>query len=236
MVSLLRFIFANVQYYIPTPHLDRILVKAVSAAVYTCPDLFIALRIAGADIRSILIGWVEWQRTHVAQESIRQDYYLCRFGLDFCRYLAAEVVDSLGQTAPFFADIVRYFEVRYALQRGYITAPTTFRRFEYDVQRIAKLLRQDSQALNVERAPSDLLFVTLAAANEYGFAYLEVKVPRTESPLVCTDDELEIRDLVKQLLTRPDIVVRNKTQKRVFATKHHLTQNDLQTLRLRHAA
>ena len=97
-------------------------------------------------------------------------------------------------------------------------------------------MRQDSQALNVERAPSDLLFVTLAAANEYGFAYLEVKVPRTESPLVCTDDELEIRDLVKQLLTRPDIVVRNKTQKRVFATKHHLTQNDLQTLRLRHAA
>ena len=55
-------------------------VKATSAAVYTCADLFLVLRCAGADLRRVLEGWVPWQRSHVGAAADHQDYYLYHFG------------------------------------------------------------------------------------------------------------------------------------------------------------
>ncbi len=224
-------IFPNF-YYIPTLHLDRDLVKLASAGVYTCADLFMALRFVGADIKTTMTGWIAWQRSHVPQERIGQDYYMYYFGMDFCRYLRAEVLASLSDQAPFLIDLVNYFELRYALQRGHMASTTTFQRFDYDVQHFIKQLREGKPLLPPERQPSDLLFINFFAAAEYGYAYLEVKVPRNDNPPVLPGDELEVRDLIKQLVTRPNIIIRNNTQKRIFATKHHLTHDDLQAMRL----
>jgi len=225
-------IFPNF-YYIPTPQLDRDLTKATSAAVYTCPELFIALRYAGLKMRDVLKRWVIWQRLHVNKNEIGQDYYMYRFGLDLCRYLRAKELDSVTATAPFLKDLVDYFEVRYALQKGHTSEQTLFRQFEYNVRHLNKVLREKaSWPLTVEPASTDLLFTNLTFNPERGYVYLEVKVPRTQDPLVRPGDELEIRDPVKQLRTRPHLIVRNNTQKRVFATKHHMTEHALREMGL----
>jgi radical SAM superfamily enzyme YgiQ (UPF0313 family) len=224
-------IFPNF-YYIPTPHLDRAFTKAVSAATYTCPDLFIALRYAGADLEAVLAGWVTWQRAHVPADRLGQDYYLYRFGLDLCAYLRAAVVPALIAATPCLPDLLAYVELRYALERGYLRERTTFRRFDYDVVALTRALRANLPALPAARQPTSLLFVNLTFAPARGFAYLEVNVPPAPHPLIRPGDVLEIRDVWQQLQRRPDLIIRNNTQKRAFAAKHHLTEPDLQRLGL----
>lgn len=223
-------IFASF-YYIPTPHLERELAKAISAATYTCPTLFIALRQAGADMREVLTGWTRWQHRHVGRDQLKPDYYMYGFGAHLCRYLEAEVLGSLTRTSPFLPDLVAYFEVRYALQRGLIQDRTTFRTFEYDVQALTGALRTGGGP-DAEHVASDLLFVNLTVARERGYVFLEVKVPRGPDALVRPGDVLEVRDPVRQLLSRPELIIRNTSQRRAFAAKHHLTERHLEGLRL----
>ena len=227
-------IFPNF-YYIPTPHLERDLVKATSAAVYTCADLFLVLRSAGADLRSVLEGWVPWQRGHVGAAAEHQDYYLYHFGGDFCRYLQDGIVEALMPRAPYMADMVRYFRIRYGFQRNHISARTLFEQFDYDVQHVVRGLRGEQRSGAPALKATDLLFVRFDIAPQYGTAYLEIRVPRTQQPLVQPGDELEIRDLEKQVLARPEIIIRNNTQRRAFAAKHHLSQEHLEALRLQAA-
>ncbi|MGW1179163.1 B12-binding domain-containing radical SAM protein [Kitasatospora sp. NPDC002543] len=219
-------------YHIPTPHLDRDLAKAISAATYTCPTLFIGLRTAGADLRQVLTGWTRWQHRHVGPEQLRPDYYLYGFVPDLCRYLAAEVLDGLGPSAPVLRDLMAYVELRYALQRRLTEDATVFRAFEHDVRELSSALRTGG-GLDVERVASDLLFVNLTASRGRGYAFLEVSVPRTADPLVRPGDRLEIRDPVRQLLSRPELVIRNTSQRRAFAAKHHLTERHVTALGLR---
>ncbi len=220
-------------YYIPTPQLDRDLSKASSAILYTCAELFIALRHAGLSIRDVLKGWVTWQHRHTGEEKTSQDYYMYHFGLDICRYLRMEVLDSVASLAPLLGDLLNYFEIKYALQKGHVSGRTIFHQFEYDVLYWNKTLRTESSWPGVvEPVATDLLFINLAFNPERGFVYLEVKVPRNQDPLVMPGDELEVRDPVKQLQTRPDLIIRNNTQKRVFATQHHMTARTLRALGL----
>jgi radical SAM superfamily enzyme YgiQ (UPF0313 family) len=231
MVERYPDIFPNF-YYIPTPHLERDLVKATSAAVYTCADLFLVLRCAGADLRRVLEGWVPWQRSHVGAEADHQDYYLYHFGSDFCRYLQDKIVAPLIPQAPYIADMVRYFRVRYGFQRNHISARTLFEQFNYDVQNFVRSLRGEKRSDAPTTRPTDLLFVRFNVAPQYGTAYLEIQVPRTQQPLVNPGDVLEIRDLEQQVLRRPEIIIRNNTQRRAFAAKHHLSQEHIDALRL----
>lgn len=228
-------IFPNF-YYIPTPHLERDLVKATSAAVYTCADLFLVLRCAGADLQGVLEGWLPWQRGHVGAAASRQDYYLYHFGGDFCRYLQDRWVAPLTAQAPYIGDMVRYFQLRYGFQRNHISARTVFQQFDYDVQHFVRSLRGEQRADAPAARPCDLLFVRFAVAPQFGTAYLEINVPRTAQPLVQPGDDLEIRDLERQVLARPEIIIRNNTQRRAFAAKHHLSQEHLEALRLQAAA
>lgn len=225
-------IFANF-YYIPTPELDRDLTKATSAALYTCPTLFIALRHAGLSAGEVLTGWVTWMRKHLSEDEIDRDYYFCRFGLDFCRYLRAEVLDLVAAKAPFLGDMVDCFEIQYALQRGHISEKLTFHQFEYDVLCLEEKLRTNAPWADLtEPAPTGVLFINLAFKPERGFVYLEVRVPDREDLLVRPGDKLEIRDPIKQLQTRPHLVIRNNTRKQVFVTKHHIGKRELRAMGL----
>ncbi|MFE9883309.1 B12-binding domain-containing radical SAM protein [Streptomyces sp. NPDC005784] len=219
-------------YHIPTPHLDRDLAKAISAITYTCPTLFLALRRAGADLRQVLMGWTRWLHRHVGPERLRPDYYMYAFVPDLCRYLEAEVLESLGPTTPVLRDLMAYIEVRYTLQRRLSGAQTEFHTFDCDVRALTGSLRTGGD-LDVERVASDLLFVNLTASRERGFAFLEVSVPRGGDALVRPGDRLEIRDPVRQLLSRPELIIRNTSQRRAFAAKHHLTERHLTALGLR---
>ena len=226
-------IFPNF-YYVPTPHLDRDLAKAISAATYTCPTLFIALRAAGADLRQVFNGWTHWQHRRVGRDGSGQDYYLYAFGLDLCHYLEAEVLPALTPSAPYLPDLVAYFAVVHGLKRRLVAESTVFRRFDYDVQALTASLRAGGGAPDPAPEAYDLLFVNLPTLPERGYAFLEVDIPRRADALVRPGDELEIRDPVKQLLTRPELVVRNNSQRRAFTTKHHLTERHLKALGLIH--
>ncbi|MFD0078175.1 B12-binding domain-containing radical SAM protein [Streptomyces sp. NPDC127166] len=219
-------------YHIPTPHLDRDLAKAISAVTYTCPTLIIALRKAGVDLRQLLTGWTRWQRRHVGPEQLRPDYYLSAFVPDLCRYLTAEVLGSLGPVTPILRDLMAYTEVRYALQRRLTEDRTVFRAFDCDVRALSASLRSGG-GLDVERVASDLLFVNLTTPRGRGYAFLEVAVPRTADAPVRLGDRLEIRDPNRQLLSRPELIIRNISQRRAFAAKHHLTERHLTALGLR---
>ncbi|MFC4531994.1 B12-binding domain-containing radical SAM protein [Sphaerisporangium dianthi] len=233
-ISLVRrhpAIFANF-YFIPTPHLDRELAKAVSAATYTCPLLFIALRHAGADPRRVLTGWTDWQRRNISGEQRAQDYYLYRFVLDLCAYVKAELLPELIGRAPYLPDLVEYFEVRYALQRGLIPQATVFRRFDWDVQALSASLRGAGRPPEATPGAHDLLFVDLKLVRQRGYVFLETSVPRTPSPLVRDGDVLEIRDIARQLVSRPQLVIRNVSQQKGFTTRHHLTERHLRAMGL----
>lgn len=218
-------------YHIPTPHLDREFTKAISAATYTCHMLFLALRRAGADLRSLLTGWTEWKDRSLPADRMGQNYYMSLFGLDFCLYLREEVLDELVRSAPHLIDFVGYFEVRFALQRGILGEGITFRRFDVDVRALMAAMRGGAAEI-APGGPCDLLFVDLARSTECGYAFLEVVVPRTSDALVCPGDRLEIRDPVRQVLERPELIIRNNTQRRAFAAKHHLTDRQKRALGL----
>ncbi|RKT09850.1 radical SAM superfamily enzyme YgiQ (UPF0313 family) [Streptomyces sp. 1114.5] len=222
-------------YHIPTPHLDRELAKAISAITYTCPTLFIALRQSGADLRQVLTDWTSWQRRHVGPEKLQPDYYLSAFVPDLCRYLEVEVLASLGPAAPVVRDLMAYTEVRYTLQRRPTGDRPVFRAFDCDVRALTASLRTGG-GLDVEHVASDLLFVSLTAPRGRGYAVLEVSVPRSPDALVRPGDRLEIRDPVRQLLSRPELIIRNTSQRRAFAAKHHLTERHLTVLGLRQEA
>jgi hypothetical protein len=219
-------------YYIPTPHMDRNFTKAVSTSLYACPGLLISLRHAGVDLKDVLQGWVEWQYKNVNEDSLNHDYYLYRFGLDFSRYLREEVTDSVAKTAPYFVDMVDYFEVQYALQRGHITERTVFCQFDYDVDRLDELTRTDGPWPAIEPRPTGILFINLAFKTERGFVYLEVSIPHSSNPVVRSGDVLVIPNLIEQLQMQPNLIIVNKTQERVFTTKHHMTPQTLQALAL----
>nr|AXL05613.1 radical SAM protein [uncultured bacterium]AXL05629.1 radical SAM protein [uncultured bacterium] len=219
-------------YHLTTPNLDRELAKAISGAVYTCHTLFIALRRAGTDLRALLRGWVGWKNRRVPEERIQQDYYMSLFGLDFCRYLREEVLDGLAASAHHLVDLVDYFEIRHALRRGLASEKIVFRRFDVDVRTYTAALRGAPHEADRED-PCDLLFVDLSASPTHGYAFLEVAVPRAADAVVRPGDQLEIRDPVRQVLERQDLIIRNNTQQRAFATKHHLTDRQKKQLGLR---
>ncbi len=203
--------------------MQRNFTKAVSASLYEAPGLLIALRHAGANLKDVLRGWVEWQRKNVDGEDLGQDYDLHRFGLDFSRYLREEVVAWVAKSAPYFGEMVDYFEVKYSLQRGHITDRTVFCQFEYDVPHLNRLARTDAPWPTIKTQPTGVLFVNLAFTPAYGFAYLELCIPQSSKALIKPGDEIEIPDLVEQLQTFPKLIIFNRTQKRVFMTKHHMT-------------
>jgi len=223
-------IFPNF-YYMPTPHVERDLLKAVSAATYTCPQVFLALRHAGADLKQVLEGWVDWNRRNRSGREGGQDYYFYYFGLDMCRYFREAVLQPLLERAPYLADMVDYFELKYSFQRRHLTDATLFRQYAYDVHQLGKALRTDGVwEPHLAAHPTDLLFVNLATTPERGYAYLEVRVPRQEVPLISPGDEVEVRDPVKQIKARPHLIIRNRTKQKVFATQHHMTPRHLRAL------
>jgi radical SAM superfamily enzyme YgiQ (UPF0313 family) len=217
-------------YYVHTPGLDRSVAKAISAATYTCPTLFIALREAGADLREVLTGWPVWQRRNVSGEGA-QDYYLYRFGVDVCSYVESEVLPTLR--APYLDDLTAYLKLRMALRHGLIADVTVFRQFEHDVQALAASLRGPAGSPAAAATSGfDLLFLNLAGVCSRGAAHLEIHVPRTTIPLVRPGDDLEVREPLSQIRERPDLIIRNNSQRRAFAAKHHLTERHMAALGL----
>lgn len=221
-------IFPNF-YFIPTPHLDRAFTQAISASLYTCPPILIMLRSAGADLAQLLTGWVGWQASNVDPDRLGQDYYLCRFEIDFIRYLKEEIVPSIVGEAPHLESMVAYYEVLYGLDRGEIDEPLVFREFEFDIDRLNEMVRSNREGPEIEPQRMGMLFVNLGFNPLRGFMYLEVPV-RSQS--IQQHDELAIPDLHNQLLTQPKLLVHNKTQRRLLLMEHHMTPEILDNLRL----
>lgn len=215
-------------YYIPTPHMDRNFPKAVSATLYGAPNLMIALRHAGADLKEVLLGWVDWQYKHVDQSKNSQDYFLYRFGLDFSRYLRSEVLPHLIN-APYLKDMVTYFEAKYLLHRGHTQDRTIYHLFDYDVLYLNEMTRTNAPWPDVQPQPTGILFINLVPSPDKGFLFLEVPIPQTGKPVVQPGDELEIRDTIRQLRNRSNLIIRNNTQQRVFATRHHMDEKALRS-------
>lgn len=213
-------------YYIPTPYLDRRFTQAVSATLYGCPNLMIALRHAGADLRQVLEGWVVWQADHVDPAVLDQQYFLYRFGLDFSAYLRDTVVQDFTD-APYLATMIEYFAVTYALQRGHTTEPTVYRTFDHDTTQLNALTRTDAPWPHIAPQPTGVLFVNLPFAPLRGFAYLEVFVPPGDDAPILPGDEIEVPDLAYQLRTSSKLLVYNATQKRVLVTPHHVSSRTL---------
>ena len=170
--------------------------KAISAVIYTCPTVFLALRSAGADLRDVLIGWTEWQRRHLGQEQRGQDYYLYQFGLDLCRYLEVEVLPLLAPTAPYLPDLVSYFAVCHGLKRGLIRERTVFHQYEYDVRTLTQSVRTTDAVLDPPPDAFDLLFVNLAECPRARLRLPRGECSTPQDPLVRPGDALEIRDPV----------------------------------------
>lgn len=218
-------------YFFPTPQLDRMLTKAISASVYTCAPLLIALRNAGEDLTQLFAGWVDWQAKNVEPNTMKQDYYLYRFRVDFIRYLRREIVPSLMDKAPQVASMVEYYEVQYGLEIGDIREPLIFREFDFDIDSLNSLVRTNERSsAQIERHPWGMLFVNLGGGSNSGFLYLEVPVP---SRSIKQGDVLEIQDMRNQLLTQPKLMIHNKTQNRLLLVDHHMTAEALTSLGLR---
>ncbi|MCA9937037.1 MAG: B12-binding domain-containing radical SAM protein [Anaerolineales bacterium] len=214
-------------YYIPTPHMDRSFPKVVSATVYGSPNLMIALRHAGINLKDMLLKWVDWQYEHVNQEDITQDYFLYRFGLDFSHFLRTEVLPHYPQ-APHLHDMVAYFEAKYALYRGHTHDLTLYYLFTYDVLYLNEMTRTNAPwPEDIQPKPTGVLFVNLMPSADKGFVFLEVPIPQTDHPVVQPGDILEIRDPATQLRNRPNLIIRNNTQQRIFATRHNMTEIEL---------
>jgi len=217
-------------YYIPAPQLDRAFAKAISASIYTCPALLIALRKSGVDLAELFTGWVDWQAANVGGDKLTQDYYLYRFRIDFIHYLRQKIVPSLIAQAPQIASMVEYYEVQHGIERGDIQEQLVFRKFDFDVDSLHRLVRtKETSWGRIDPQPFGMLFVNLACDVNSGFMYLEVPVP---SRSIEPGDVLEIRDIRSQLLTQPKLMIHNKTQQRLLLIDHHMTPETLNRLGL----
>ncbi|HTW81022.1 MAG TPA: radical SAM protein [Terracidiphilus sp.] len=218
-------------YFFPTPQLDRAFTKALSASIYTCASLLIALRGAGVDLYDLFAGWVDWQTRNSAPSTLKQDYYLYHFRVDFVRYLRQQILQTLDDRAPQVANLVEYYELQYGIERGEVTKQLIFRKFDFDIDHLHRLVRmKDVCWERVERQPWGLLYVILGGNPSSGFMYLEVPIT---SRSVEQGDELEIRDIQSQLLTQPKLMIHNKTQHKLLLIDHHMTSRTLETLELK---
>lgn len=223
-------VFSNF-YFIPTPHLDRGFTKAVSASLYTCPILLLLLRRAGVDLGALFAGWADWQPRNVGEERFAQDYYFERFGLDFVRYLRAEVLPGVPD-APHLLDFVDYDDLRFRLENRRADEEVLYREFEFDVSDFGNAARTSDPEAGLERRPNGLLFINLGRGAQNGYMYLEVPVPGGADQAIRAGDELEIPDLATQLQTQPKLLIYNKTQQRLLLTQHHMTPQTLRRLGL----
>jgi radical SAM superfamily enzyme YgiQ (UPF0313 family) len=216
-------------YFIPTPHLDRNFAKALSASVYTCAPLLIALRKSGVDLTELFTSWVDWQAKNIDHNAIKQDYYLYHFRVDFVRYLRDRIVPSLVDKAPQVSSMVEYYEVQYGIERGDIEEQLVFRKFDFDIDNLNRLVRTNEASWGgIKRQSWGMLFVNLGRERS-GPMYLEIPVP---SRSVEQGDVLEIRDMRSQLLTQPKRMIHNKTQQRLLLVEHHMTPATLGKLGL----
>jgi radical SAM superfamily enzyme YgiQ (UPF0313 family) len=216
-------------YFIPTPNLDRAFAKSLSASIYTCAPLLLALRRSGVDLRGLFEGWVDWHATNVDPNSVGQDYYLYRFRLDFVRYLREQIVPSIADKTPQLASMAEYYELQYGIEGGQIKEQLVFRRFNFDIDDLNRLVRTgEGDWEQIERQHWGLLFVNLGYLPNSGPIYLEAPVT---SGSIEPGDELEIPDMRDQLLTQPKLMIVNKTKRRLLLVDHHLdpkTRNALQ--------
>lgn len=218
-------------YFVPTPHLDRAFTKALSASIYTCTSLLLALRKAGVNLYELFTSWVEWQARNIDPPAIKQDYYLYHFRVDFVRYLQQHIVPSLADKVPQVASMVEYYKLQYGIERGDITEQLVFRNFDFDIDNLHQLVRTNEASWEqIERKRWGMLFVILGGEPTSGFMYLEVPVT---SGSVEQGDVLEIRDMQRQLLTQPKLMIHNKTQQRLLLVEHHMTPQTLETLGLK---
>ena len=217
-------------YFIPTPNLDRAFTKAMSASVYTCAPLLIALRKSGVDLHELFAGWVDWQAGNVAPASIRQDYYLYLFREDFLRYLQERIVPSLADQVPQMATMVEYYDLQYRIERGDLEEQFVFRKFDFDIDDLHRLVRTNETCwTGLERQPWGMLFVNLGGEPRSSLMYLEVPVA---SRSVEQGDVLEIPDIRHQLRTQPKLIIYNKTQQRLLLVDHHMTPQTLERMGL----
>ena len=139
---------------------------------------------------------------------------------------------TVTKRVPYFGDLLDYFEVQYALQRGHITEKTVFRQFDYPIDHFEDLIRTDAAWPTIAPRPTGILFINLAVKTERGFAYLETPIPPDDNPLVKSGDVLLVPRLLEQLQTLPKLIIVNETQQRVFVTKHHVTPQALHAMGL----
>lgn len=221
-------IFSNF-YFFPTPRLDRGFTKAVSAALYSCPIVLIALRHEGVDLENAFTGWVAWQARHVGAEGLAHDYYFTRFGADFLRYVRDEVLPAAGVPA-YLRDLVELHRVKLTLEKQTADELTLYREFEFDVADFARLARAAEPWSELPRQPNGMLFINLGVASQPGYMYLEVPVPVDPGGAIRPGDVLEVPDLATQLRTQPKLLIYNKTQDRLLLTDHHMTAQTLRQL------
>jgi len=215
-------------YFIPTPELERQLVKSLSASLYTCAALLLALRKSNVDLTNIFASWVEWHTKNVDPETTGQDYYLSRFPLDFVRFL--QQVYPPSDVGPLPA-LVDYYATQFAIEKGRIPDQLVFRSFEFDVDDLNRSLRTSEKAwTGLESRQWGLLFVNLGGNCDTGFTYLEVPIA---SRSIEPGDELEMLNMPGQILSQPKLIIRNKTQRRVLLVKHHLDEKMIGALGLK---
>ncbi|HXO26426.1 MAG TPA: radical SAM protein [Thermoanaerobaculia bacterium] len=226
-------VFSNF-YFIPTPRLDRSFTKAISASLYTVPILLIVLRRAGVDLVELLSGWVAWQSSNLGDERFAQDYYLDRFGLDFCQYLRDEILPVVADAAPHLRDFIELHDVRFRLEKRRTDEDTLYREFDFDLADLAQQARTDGPWPPVERRRNGMLFINLGRGSSRGcgYMYLDVPIPLNPRPLIRPGDVLEIPNLAAQLQTQPKLLIYNKTQNRLLLTEHHMTSQTLRQLGL----
>jgi hypothetical protein len=221
-------------YFIPTPHLDRAFTKAVSASVYTCAALLLALRRSGVDLHAAFEDWVAWQVRNIEPSAIQQDYYLYRFREDFLRYLEEQIVPALAGQAPQLATLVEYYDLQYRIESGDVEEQCVFRRFDFDVDELHRMVRTNEASWEgVECQPSGMLFVNLGGEPRSGLMYLEVPV---HSRSVEAGDVLEIPGMRDQLRTQEKLIIVNKTQGRLLLVDHHMTPETLEYIGLKGTA
>ena len=214
-------------YFIPTPDLNRNLVKALSAALYTCAPLLLAARKSHQNVTDIFTSWVAWQENNVDPETTGQDYYLARFQLDFVRFLQQRYPAAEG--GP-LATLVDYYATQFGIEKGQISDPLVFRRFEFDVDDLNRSLRTNEKAWTALQSRRwGLLFVNLGGNGSSGFTFLEVPIT---SRSIEPGDELEVLNLPDQILNQSKLIIQNKTKARVLIVEHHLDQKMIGALGL----
>lgn len=209
-------------YFIPSPNLDRAFAKSLSASIYTCAPLLLALRRSGVDLRRIFEGWVDWQTANIDPDTVGQDYYLYHFRIDFVRYLRDQVVPPIAEAAPQLANMIEYYGLQYGIEGGLIKEQLVFRRFDFDIDNLNQIVRTGETAWEqIERRNWGLLFVNLGYLPNSGPIYLEAPV---SSRSIEPGDELEIQDMRDQIMTQPKLMIFNKTKRRLLLVDHHLDE------------